>query len=190
MNYSTIKKHDIANGIGVRVSIFVTGCTHKCEGCFNSEIWDFASGNPFDESAINEILESLAPNYIRGLSLLGGEPFEPANQEGLLPLLKAVKTKYPEKDIWAYSGYLFDKDMLEGKFKDNPTTKQILGLIDILVDGKFIMAKKDLNLHFRGSSNQRIIDVQKSLNSGEITLSSLNNIVVKTHPKSASFQAN
>ena len=166
MNYAQIRHYDVANGPGVRVSIFVSGCHHHCEGCFNSEAWDFNYGNDFTEDTIQEIIEAMNHDYITGLSLLGGEPFELINQKGLLPLLKKVKEVYPEKTIWAYSGYLYD----ELKEMDYPETKEILSLIDVLVDGKFVESLKDPNLYFRGSSNQRVIDMKKTLKSKKIVL--------------------
>lgn len=170
MNYATIKKHDIANGPGVRVSLFVSGCSHHCPGCFNPETWDFNYGQAFDSDVINEVLQAIEPSYIHGFSLLGGEPFEYKNQLGVLPLLKEIKTKFPNKNIWCYTGYDFEKDIL-GKMVDTwPETKEMLSYIDILVDGEFVEAKKDLSLRFRGSSNQRIIDVPKSLDEGRVIL--------------------
>ena len=166
MKYAKIKKTDVANGPGVRVSIFVSGCHHHCEGCFNSEAWDFNYGNDFTEDTIQEIIEAMNHDYITGLSLLGGEPFELINQKGLLPLLKKVKEVYPEKTIWAYSGFLYD----ELKEMDYPETKEILSLIDVLVDGKFVESLKDPNLYFRGSSNQRVIDMKKTLKNNKIVL--------------------
>lgn len=166
MKYAKIKKTDVANGPGVRVSIFVSGCHHHCEGCFNSEAWDFNYGNDFTEDTIQEIIEAMNHDYITGLSLLGGEPFELINQKGLLPLLKKVKEVYPDKTIWAYSGFLYD----ELKEMDYPETKEILSLIDILVDGKFVESLKDPNLYFRGSSNQRVIDMKKTLKNNKIVL--------------------
>lgn len=166
MKYAKIKKTDVANGPGVRVSIFVSGCHHHCEGCFNSEAWDFNYGNDFTEDTIQEIIEAMNHDYITGLSLLGGEPFELINQKGLLPLLKKVKEVYPEKTIWTYSGFLYD----ELKEMDYPETKEILSLIDVLVDGKFVESLKDPNLYFRGSSNQRVIDMKKTLKSKKIVL--------------------
>ena len=166
MKYAKIKKTDVANGPGVRVSIFVSGCHHHCEGCFNSEAWDFNYGNDFTEDTIQEIIEAMNHDYITGLSLLGGEPFELINQKGLLPLLKKVKEVYPDKTIWAYSGYLYD----ELKEMDYPETKEILSLIDVLVDGKFVESLKDPNLYFRGSSNQRVIDMKKTLKNNKIVL--------------------
>ena len=164
MNYATIKYNDIANGTGVRTSLFVSGCTHRCKGCFNSEAWDFNYGLPFTKEVEDEILKSLEPTYVDGLSLLGGEPFEPQNQLVLYPFLKRVKEKFPHKDIWCYTGYLFDKELLSPSRATTPVTKDMLSLIDVLVDGKFIEAKKNISLAFKGSENQRIIDVKKSLN--------------------------
>lgn len=170
MNYANIKKYDIANGPGVRVSLFVSGCTHHCPGCFNPETWDFNFGEPFDSDVINEILEALEPSYIRGFSLLGGEPFEYKNQTGLLPLLKEIRNRFPNKDIWCYTGYNFETDILEDMAKKWPETNEMLSYIDILVDGEFVEAKKDLALRFRGSSNQRIIQVQESLKQNKVIL--------------------
>ena len=170
MNYADIKKYDIANGPGVRVSLFVSGCTHHCPGCFNPETWDFNFGKPFDSEVINEIVEALQPGYIHGLSLLGGEPFEYNNQVALLPLLKEVKARFPQKDIWCYTGYDFEKDLLDTMCPKWEETKQMLSYIDILVDGEFIEAKKDLALRFRGSSNQRIIKVQDSLAANKVII--------------------
>ncbi|MBQ8084531.1 MAG: anaerobic ribonucleoside-triphosphate reductase activating protein [Lachnospiraceae bacterium] len=170
MNYGTIKKYDVADGPGVRVSLFVSGCTHHCKGCFNPETWDFNFGKPFDSDVINEILEALQPSYIRGFTLLGGEPFEYKNQLGVLPLLKEIRTRYPDKDIWCYTGYDFEKDLLGEMAKQWPETYEMLSLIDILVDGEFVEAKKDLALRFRGSSNQRIIMVPESLEQNKVVL--------------------
>lgn len=169
MRYATIKKNDVANGPGVRVSVFVSGCNHHCKGCFNKEAWDFNYGNEFTEDTINEVIEALSPSYIKGLSLLGGEPFEHVNQQGLLKLVRKVKSIYPEKDIWAYSGFLFDRDIVGKQYNIFPETKEFLSYIDVLVDGKFEESLKNPNLHFRGSSNQRIIDVSESLKIGEIS---------------------
>lgn len=163
MKYSVIKKFDVANGPGVRVSLFVSGCTHHCKGCFNPETWDFNFGQEFTEETENEILAALKPGHIRGLSLLGGEPFEPTNQRRLLPFLRRVKEVYPEKNLWCYTGYLFDEELQGDSPANIETTLPMLQLIDILVDGVFIEAEKNLNLRFRGSNNQRIIDVQRSL---------------------------
>ena len=170
MNYATIKDCDIANGPGVRVSLFVSGCTHHCKGCFNEEAWDFNFGKPFTQQTVNDILTMLEPGYIKGLTLLGGEPFEPENQPAILDLLRQVKQKFPEKSIWAFSGYLFDKDILSGKLGPWEITKEYIDFLDVIVDGRFVMEKKDLSLRFRGSSNQRIINVPASIQSGEIVL--------------------
>ena len=163
MNYAVIKKFDIANGPGVRVSLFVSGCRHKCKNCFNSEAWDFDYGKPFTSDTIDEILTALSPDYIEGFSLLGGEPFEPENQSVLSLLLKKIKEKLPNKNVWCYTGFLFDKQLLEGTVGDFQTVKSMLENIDVLVDGKFVEELKSPDLLFRGSSNQRIIDVKKSL---------------------------
>ena len=170
MNYATIKNCDIANGPGVRVSLFVSGCTHRCKGCFNEVAWDFNYGQPFTQDTVNEILQMLAPDYVKGITLLGGEPFEPQNQPAILDLLRQIKIQYPEKSVWAFSGYLFEKDILSGKLGPWEITEEILRYLDVLVDGPFIEAQKDLNLRFRGSSNQRIIYVPASLREGKIVL--------------------
>lgn len=165
MNYATIKNCDIANGPGVRVSLFVSGCTHHCPGCFNQVAWDFDYGQPFTQETIDAILKMLRPSYVRGLTLLGGEPFEPQNQAGVVELLRQVKRELPGKTVWAYSGYLFDRDILSGRLGD---TREYLSYVDVLVDGPFIEEKKNLSLRFRGSENQRIIDVPASLAAGTI----------------------
>ena len=167
MNYATIKNCDIANGPGVRVSLFVSGCTHRCKGCFNEVAWDFNYGEPFTEETINSILTMLRPSYVRGLTLLGGEPFEPQNQGAVVELLRRIKKEMPEKSIWAFSGYLFDKDILSGRIGD---CREYVSYLDVLVDGPFVEAKKNLSLRFRGSENQRLFDVPASLASGEIVL--------------------
>ncbi|MGN0696718.1 MAG: anaerobic ribonucleoside-triphosphate reductase activating protein [Oscillospiraceae bacterium] len=170
MNYGEIKNCDIANGAGVRVSLFVSGCTHHCEGCFNPMTWDFNYGKSFDKEAEEHIIELLSHEYIRGLTLLGGEPMEPENQKALLPLLRRVRAELPEKDIWCYTGYTFESDLLNdmcGKYAETP---ELLKLIDVLVDGEFILTRKNISLRFRGSDNQRIIDVKKSLETGKTIL--------------------
>lgn len=168
MNYADIKKIDVANGEGVRVSVFVSGCNHHCKGCFNQCAWDFNYGKKFSEKEEQQIIDYMNHDYISGLSLLGGEPLEPRNQEGLLPLVKKVKEKFPNKDIWCYTGFDFEKDVVEKMAKNNETTRELLKYIDIIVDGKFEEDKKDLKLQFRGSSNQKIVDVKKSLQTGQI----------------------
>ena len=170
MNYAEIKNCDIANGPGVRVSLFVSGCTHHCPGCFNQVAWDFDYGQPFTQQTIDGILEMMKPSYIKGLTLLGGEPFEPQNQEPIVELLRQIKEKYPQKSIWAFSGYLFDRDILAGRLGPWEITKEYLSYLDALVDGPFVEAKKNLSLRFRGSENQRIIDVPASLAAEKIVL--------------------
>ena len=170
MNYAEIKTCDIANGEGVRTSLFVSGCTHKCKGCFNEVAWDFEYGNVFDKQVEAYILRELSPTYVAGLTLLGGEPFEPCNQKGLLPFLEEVKRQFPHKDIWCYTGYLYDRELLPGGRAYCEYTDRMLQLIDILVDGPFVEEKKDIRLKFRGSSNQRIIDLRKTRQEGEICL--------------------
>ena len=163
MNYGAIKKCDIANGPGVRVTLFVSGCRHHCKGCFNAVAWDFNYGQPFTDKVANEILDALAPDYIQGFSLLGGEPFEPENQRVLVKLLRLIHAAYPSKDVWCYSGYLYDVDMIPGGKIYTEVTKEMLSYIDVLVDGEFIEAEKDLSLAFRGSRNQRILHLKEML---------------------------
>lgn len=170
MNYCQIKKCDIADGLGVRVSLFVSGCTHHCKGCFQPETWDFSYGKPYTKETTKEILEALKPDYIKGLTLLGGEPFEPENQKELLELLKEVKKAYPKKDIWCYTGYLMDEELLKPSSARCEYTDEMLSFIDILVDGEFVLEKRNLMLKFKGSENQRIIDVKKSLKEKTIVL--------------------
>lgn len=161
MHYGTIKPYDIANGTGVRVSLFVSGCRHHCKGCFNSETWNFNYGQPFTEETHNHIIELMKPSYIEGFSLLGGEPFEPENQAVLTGLLKDIRQTYPTKNIWCYTGYLFDKDLIPGGRVFTSYTAEMLSYIDVLVDGEFIEAQKDISLAFRGSSNQRILHLSE-----------------------------
>ena len=171
MNYATVKKRDIANGPGVRVSLFVSGCTHRCPGCFNEVAWDFSYGQPFDAAMEEALLEALAPDYVAGLSLLGGEPFEPQNQVALVPFLKRVREQYPQKTIWCYSGYTLEE--LTGKLPGRcrcEVTDEMLSMLDVLVDGRFVLAKKNIRLLFRGSENQRLIDMNKTREQGEIVL--------------------
>ena len=167
MNYADIRPIDVANGPGVRVSIFVSGCTHHCKECFNPETWDFDYGQPFGEEQIREILTHLSKPYIHGLSILGGEPFEPQNQGAVLELVRRVREQFPEKDIWCYSGYLFE-NLAAGKVGVHSRT--LLGLLDVLVDGPFVLEQKELSLRFRGSANQRLIDVPASLESGKVLI--------------------
>ena len=164
MHYATIKKCDVATGPGV------SGCSHHCKGCFNQEAWDYNYGNEFTNKEEDEIMEALKPDYIKGLSLLGGEPLDIKNQEGLLPVVKKAKELYPDKPIWCYTGYLFDKQVMENMAKTNDTTNELLKYIDYVVDGQFVESLRNPSLQFRGSSNQRIIDVQKTLENHEVTL--------------------
>lgn len=170
MNYAGIKFCDIANGKGCRTVLFVSGCRNACKGCFQPQTWDFLYGQEFDETVQKEILKSLEPEYIQGLTLLGGEPFEPENQEALLPFMRKVKAAYPKKDVWAYTGYIYDRDLVEGGCKHTKDTEELLSMIDILVDGPFIEEKKDITLKFRGSANQRVIDLRATMAGGNICL--------------------
>ena len=167
MNYATIKWTDIANGEGVRISLFVSGCTHRCKNCFNEVAWDFAYGKPFDEETQALILKELSSGYIAGLSLLGGEPLEQQNQQALYPFIQKIKQTYPQKNIWCYTGFTFDEQSGELKetHKNTAVTKELISMFDVLVDGAYVEELKDIRLKFRGSSNQRVIDVQKSLQS-------------------------
>lgn len=170
MNYADIKRCDVANGPGVRVSLFVSGCTHHCEECFNPETWDFDYGRVFTEETEARIIEYLEPDYIKGLTLLGGEPMEHSNQKGLLPLVQRVKKTYPQKTIWCFTGYNFQTDILEKMVPQWEETKPLLECLDVIVDGEFQIENKDLGLVFKGSSNQRTILVQESLEQGSICL--------------------
>ncbi len=171
MNYGEIKKNDIANGEGVRTSLFVSGCRHHCKNCFNEQTWDFGFGKPFTEKTMEDILDSCSFDWINGLSLLGGEPFEPENQKVLLPFLIMFKERFPDKNIWCYSGFTIEEitGMVSSRAYTEISTK-MLSLIDVLVDGRFVEDKKDISLAFRGSSNQRVIDVKKTIKRKEITL--------------------
>ena len=166
MNYAAIKPTDVANGPGVRVTLFVSGCTHYCKGCFNSEAWDFDYGQGFTEETQEELLRLLSPDYIVGLTLLGGEPMEPVNQAGLLPFMKKVRERFPEKTVWCFTGYDFEKDILGKMFPLSEVTRELVPLFDVMVDGKFVEEKKNLRLKFRGSENQRVLDVAASLKAG------------------------
>lgn len=170
MNYCELKLNDVANGPGVRVSLFVSGCTHHCKGCFNEESWDFNAGKEFTQETVDTIIEALKPPYVTGLTLLGGEPFERVNQQGLLPLLRKMKKVCPTKDVWCFSGYLFDEDILGRMCKEWEETPELLSMIDVLVDGEFIQEKRNLMLKFKGSENQRTIDVKRSLQENNVVL--------------------
>ena len=169
MYYGEIKDCDIANGEGVRVTLFVSGCTNHCEHCFQPQTWAFDYGQPFTEEAEEHILSLLSPGYINGLTLLGGEPFERSNQRALLPFLRRVRAAYPEKTIWAFSGFTYEELLTEGSHPRCEATDEMLSLLDVLVDGRFVNELKDITLRFRGSSNQRLIDVPATLRSGQVT---------------------
>lgn len=170
MYYADIKKVDVANGPGVRVSLFVSGCTHKCKGCFNEEAWDFKYGHEYTKKEEDKIIELLKPDYIEGITILGGEPFEYVNQKGILPLLRRIRKELPNKTIWCFSGYTFDTDILEDMCNKYEETKELISYIDVLVDGKFEIDNKNFKLKFRGSSNQRIINVKESLKNNKVIL--------------------
>ena len=170
MHFASIKNCDIANGEGVRVSLFVSGCTHKCEGCFNPEAWDFNYGNEFTEKEIDKIIEMLAPDYISGLTLLGGEPFEPRNQERLLPFVKRVRETYPNKSIWAFSGFTYEELCDTSSYANCEYTGELLSLIDVLVDGRYVEKLRNISLRFRGSENQRLINIPETMREGKIVL--------------------
>ena len=161
MNYSAIRTCDVANGPGVRVSLFVSGCRHRCKGCFNPDTWDFAAGEPWTDAEQEKVLSACEPVWIQGLSLLGGEPFEPVNQRALVPLLRAFRARFPKKDVWAWTGCVYERELLKESPWRCEVTDEMLSLIDTLVDGPFIEAQKNITLRFRGSSNQRILELKK-----------------------------
>ncbi|MDE7087758.1 MAG: anaerobic ribonucleoside-triphosphate reductase activating protein [Clostridia bacterium] len=170
MNYATIKYNDISNGPGVRVSLYVSGCRNHCKNCFNPETWDFNYGEPFTKEVEDKIIEAMKPAHIKGFTLLGGDPFEPENSAALAPFMKRLRKIYPEKSFWCFTGYDFERDLLTGKLGNSDAVMDILKTLDVLVDGKFVESLKDLNLRFKGSSNQRTILVQKSLETDEVVL--------------------
>lgn len=170
MYYGNIKKYDVADGEGVRVTLFISGCRIHCPGCFQSETWDFRYGQEYTEETQKEVLDAMDSEFIAGLTVLGGEPFEPENQRVIVKLMKAAKERYPEKNIWCWSGYLYDRDLQPGGRKYTEVTDEMLSYIDILVDGPFMLAKKNLALSFRGSENQRVIDLKKTRETGEVVL--------------------
>ncbi len=170
MNYATIKRYDISNGPGVRTSLYVSGCRNHCKGCFNPETWDFSYGEPFTKEVEDEIIKSLEPDYISGFTLLGGDPFEPENAKVLAPFMKRLRAAYPDKSFWCFTGYNYESDLLTGKQGDFNDVMDILNTLDVLVDGRFEESLKDLNLKFKGSSNQRTILVRQSLESDDVVL--------------------
>lgn len=171
MNYGNIKKCDIADGPGVRVTLFVSGCTNHCKGCFQPETWDFGYGEPFTEETEQILFDELKKPFVCGLTLLGGDPFEPENQRALVPFLHKVRERFPDKTIWCYSGFTLDRELLvDGSHPRCEVTDEMLSMIDVLVDGRFVEEKKDIRLLFRGSSNQRLIDLNETRKQGEIVL--------------------
>ncbi|MCR5304171.1 MAG: anaerobic ribonucleoside-triphosphate reductase activating protein [Lachnospiraceae bacterium] len=170
MNICAVKYLDIANGPGCRTCVFVSGCRNRCPGCFQPETWDFSAGEPCTEEYMNRILDSLEPDYVAGITILGGDPMEEENQPGVFEILDRVKNKYPKKNVWIYTGYILDRDLKSGGRKYTEYTDRILKLTDVLVDGPFVLDLKDITLKFRGSSNQRLIDMKKTLETGEIVL--------------------
>lgn len=175
MYYGEIKKCDVADGPGVRVSLFVSGCRHHCEGCFNAKTWDFSFGQVYTAEVEQSLLDAMAPDYISGFTFLGGEPMEPENRPFVFSLAKKLRERFPEKTIWLYSGYTFETDILEWA-KDDEIVKNLLPLLDVIVDGEFILKEKNLNLKFRGSANQRLIDVKRSLTEGKTVLCDESNL--------------
>lgn len=170
MHYGNIKNYDIADGEGVRVTLFCSGCTNRCEGCFQPETWDFCYGKEYTKETEDQLIQMLTNPNIQGLTLLGGDPFEPSNQRTLITLLRRVKQELPTKDVWAYTGFVFEQDLLEGQRKHTEVTDEMLSYIDVLVDGPFVIDQKDISLYFRGSTNQRVIDMPKTLKSGNVVI--------------------
>ena len=170
MHYGNIKNYDIADGEGVRVTLFCSGCTNHCEGCFQPETWDFCYGKEYTKETEDQLIQMLTNPNIQGLTLLGGDPFEPSNQRTLITLLRRVKQELPTKDVWAYTGFVYEQDLLEGQRKHTEVTDEMLSYIDVLVDGPFVIDQKDISLYFRGSTNQRVIDMPKTLKSGNVVI--------------------
>lgn len=170
MHYGNIKNYDIADGEGVRVTLFCSGCTNRCEGCFQPETWDFCYGKEYTKETEDQLIQMLTNLNIQGLTLLGGDPFEPSNQRTLITLLRRVKQELPTKDVWAYTGFVYEQDLLEGQRKYTEVTDEMLSYIDVLVDGPFVIDQKDISLYFRGSTNQRVIDMPKTLKSGNVVI--------------------
>lgn len=170
MHYGNIKNYDIADGEGVRVTLFCSGCTNRCEGCFQPETWDFCYGKEYTKETEDQLIQMLTNPNIQGLTLLGGDPFEPSNQRTLITLLRRVKQELPTKDVWAYTGFVYEQDLLEGQRKHTEVTDEMLSYIDVFVDGPFVIDQKDISLYFRGSTNQRVIDMPKTLKSGNVVI--------------------
>lgn len=170
MHYGNIKNYDIADGEGVRVTLFCSGCTNRCEGCFQPETWDFCYGKEYTKETEDQLIQMLTNPNIQGLTLLGGDPFEPSNQRTLITLLRRVKQELPTKDVWAYTGFVYEQDLLVGQRKHTEVTDEMLSYIDVLVDGPFVIDEKDISLYFRGSTNQRVIDMPKTLKSGNVVI--------------------
>lgn len=170
MHYGNIKNYDIADGEGVRVTLFCSGCTNRCEGCFQPETWDFCYGKEYTKETEDQLIQMLTNPNIQGLTLLGGDPFEPSNQRTLITLLRRIKQELPTKDVWAYTGFVYEQDLLEGQRKHTEVTDEMLSYIDVLVDGPFVIDQKDISLYFRGSTNQRVIDMPKTLKSGNVVI--------------------
>ena len=170
MHYGNIKNYDIADGEGVRVTLFCSGCTNRCEGCFQPETWDFCYGKEYTKETEDQLIQMLTNPNIQGLTLLGGDPFEPSNQRTLITLLRRVKQELPTKDVWAYTGFVYEQDLLEGQRKHTEVTDEMLSYIDVLLDGPFVIDEKDISLYFRGSTNQRVIDMPKTLKSGNVVI--------------------
>ena len=170
MHYGNIKNYGIADGEGVRVTLFCSGCTNRCEGCFQPETWDFCYGKEYTKETEDQLIQMLTNPNIQGLTLLGGDPFEPSNQRTLITLLRRVKQELPTKDVWAYTGFVYEQDLLEGQRKHTEVTDEMLSYIDVLVDGPFVIDEKDISLYFRGSTNQRVIDMPKTLKSGNVVI--------------------
>lgn len=170
MHYGNIKNYDIADGEGVRVTLFCSGCTNRCEGCFQPETWNFCYGKEYTKETEDQLIQMLTNPNIQGLTLLGGDPFEPSNQRTLITLLRRVKQELPTKDVWAYTGFVYEQDLLEGQRKHTEVTDEMLSYIDVLVDGPFVIDEKDISLYFKGSTNQRVIDMPKTLKSGNVVI--------------------
>jgi anaerobic ribonucleoside-triphosphate reductase activating protein len=175
MHFGQIFTADAANGLGIRVSLFVSGCTNRCKGCFQPETWDFSYGEPYTGETEDFLIKELSKDYYDGLTILGGEPFEPSNQEVLIGLIRRVKKELPNKNIWMYTGFTYEKDLRPGGCRYTAVTDEILDSVDILVDGRFEEDRKNIMLKFRGSENQRIIDMPATRKSGVVVLSPLNN---------------